>query len=197
MSEAPLSTRAPRADAARNRLRLLDAAKAIFAAGGADASLEAVARRAEVGVGTLYRHFPTREALYEAVYRREVDELSALAERLRHDAAPEAALRAWVDALIEFVATKKGMARALALAAHNKTLSAYSFERLAGAVALLLDRLALDRRASASGPRRQIAPDDFLRALIGITFALDGPDWRSKATPLMDVFVDGLIGRDR
>jgi AcrR family transcriptional regulator len=190
VSEAvsPPKPRAPRADAARNRARLLDAAKAVFAAGGADASLEAVARRAGVGVGTLYRHFPTRDALYEAVYRREVDDLTALAERLQHEAAPEAALRAWVGALIEFVATKKGMAAALALAAHNKTLSAYSFERLTGAVGLLLDRLA-----SANGLRRKIAPEDFLRALIGVTLALDGPDWRNKATPLMDVFIDGLM----
>jgi AcrR family transcriptional regulator len=191
MSEAISSTRAPRADAARNRARLLDAAKAVFAEGGADVSLEAVSRRAGVGAGTLYRHFPTRESLYEAVYRREVDDLSALAERLI-DEAPEAALRAWVRALIEFVATKKGMATALALAAHNKTLSAYSFERMSGAVKLLLDRLSVE-----NGLRRPIAPEDFLRALIGVTFALDGPDWRSKATPLMDVFIDGLTrGRD-
>lgn len=98
-------------------------------------------------------------------------------------------MRAWVRALIEFVATKKGMATALALAAHNKTLSAYSFERLAEAVGLLLDRLG-----SAGRMHRQIAPQDFLRALIGIILALEGADWRDKATPLMDVFIDGLIG---
>jgi AcrR family transcriptional regulator len=187
MSEA-LPIRAPRADATRNRARLLDAAKAVFAAGGAEASLEAVARRAELGVGTLYRHFPTREALYEAVYRREVDDLTALAARLQHEEGPEAALRAWVAALIDFVATKKGMATALALAAHNKSLTAYSFERLRGAVGLLLARLASTNRL-----RRQIAPEDFLRALIGVTLALDGPDWRNKAAPLMDVFIDGVI----
>ena len=74
--------RKPRADAVRNRERLLEAAADIFSAGGPDASLEAVAKRAGVGIGTLYRHFPTREALFEAVYRREVDQLSELAERL-------------------------------------------------------------------------------------------------------------------
>ena len=98
-----------------------------------DASLEAVARRAGVGIGTLYRHFPTREALFEAVYRREVDELAALAEALNASAEPSEALRRWVKANVEFVATKKGMAAALALAAHNKDLSAYSFERLSEA----------------------------------------------------------------
>jgi AcrR family transcriptional regulator len=188
MSEASPSTRAPRADAARNRARLLDAAKAVFAAGGADASLEAVARQAEVGVGTLYRHFPTREALYEAVYRREVDELSALAQRLGREATAEAALRAWVAALIEFVATKKGMAKALALAA-NKSLSAYSFEQMSGAVGLLLGRLQSEGRL-----RRRIAPEDFLRAIIGLMFGLDGPDWRERATPLTEVLIDGLVG---
>src|SRR5579883_2221824 len=74
--------RQPRADALRNRERLLAAAKAVFSSGGAEASLEAVAKRAGVGIGTLYRHFPTREALFEAVYRREVDELGDLAQRL-------------------------------------------------------------------------------------------------------------------
>jgi AcrR family transcriptional regulator len=77
--------RKPRADAARNRERLLKAATAVFSAGGADASLEAVARRAGVGIGTLYRHFPTREALYEAVYRHDVQYLSDLTEQLKDD----------------------------------------------------------------------------------------------------------------
>ena len=112
LSHPPL--RRPRADAARNRERLLAAAKAVFSAGGPEASLEAVARRAGVGIGTLYRHFPTRETLFEAVYRREVDELAALAEA--SDADPAAALRRWVKTNVEFVATKKGMAAALAMA---------------------------------------------------------------------------------
>ena len=76
---------APRADAVRNRERVLAAAKAVFSKGGADASLEAVAKRAQVGIGTLYRHFPTREALFEAVYRHEVHHLSELAEQLKDE----------------------------------------------------------------------------------------------------------------
>src|ERR1700741_4179466 len=100
--------RKPRSDALRNRERLLDAAKAVFSAGGAEASLEAVARHADVGIGTLYRHFPTREALYEAVYRREVEQLGELAEQLKSEAAPVDALRRWLRANVEFVATKKG-----------------------------------------------------------------------------------------
>src|SRR5690349_555496 len=109
--------RKPRADARRNRERLLQAAKTVFRAGGADASLEAVARRAGVGIGTLYRHFPTREALFEAVYRREVQQLWELAERLKNEAAPVEALRRWLRANVELVATKKGMLAALALVA--------------------------------------------------------------------------------
>src|SRR6516164_1388259 len=113
--ETEATSRKPRADAVRNRE--LEAAKAVFSAGGTEASLEAVAKRAGVGIGTLYRHFPTREALYEAVYRREVEQLGELAEQLKSEAAPVEALRRWLRANVEFVATKKGMAAALALAA--------------------------------------------------------------------------------
>src|ERR1700716_76712 len=88
--------RRPRADAIRNRERVLEAAKIVFSAGGPDASLEAVARHAGVGIGTLYRHFPTREALFEAVYRREVEQLSDLAEQLKTAANPVEALRRWL-----------------------------------------------------------------------------------------------------
>src|SRR5436309_5779997 len=127
--------RRPRADAVRNRERVLGAAKVVFSAGGPEASLEAVARGAGVGIGTLYRHFPTREALFEAVYRREVEQLAELAEQLKADAAPVEALRRWLLANVEFVATKKGMSAALALAVHNQSeLTAYSFERLTKAV---------------------------------------------------------------
>ena len=97
------SSRKPRADALRNRDRVLEAAKTVFSAGGSDASLEAVAREAGVGIGTLYRHFPTREALYEAVYRREVEQLGELAEQLKGEASAVDALRRWLRANVEFV----------------------------------------------------------------------------------------------
>src|SRR6202161_4846696 len=102
-------TRTPRVDAVRNRERVLEAAKKVFSAGGPDASLEAVAREAVVGIGTLYRHFPTRVALFEAVYRREVQQLADLAEELKQEAQPVDALRQWMRAIVTFVATKKGM----------------------------------------------------------------------------------------
>src|ERR1700739_640894 len=101
--------RKPRADAIRNRERVLEAAKAVFSQGGPEASLEAVARGAGGGIGTLYRHFSTREALYEAVYRHEVEQLVELAKHLEAEMAPVEALRRWLQAGVEFMATKKGM----------------------------------------------------------------------------------------
>jgi AcrR family transcriptional regulator len=181
-----------RADAVRNRERVLEAAKAVFSAGGADASLEAVARRAGVGIGTLYRHFPTREALYEAVYRREVEQLGDLAEQLKNQAEPVDALRRWLRSNVEFVATKKGMSAALALAAHGSPeLHSHTFNRLTEAVGALLDR------AIAAGEiRSDTSPEDLLRALVGMCYMQDQPGWQSTVLRLLDVFVDGLRVRD-
>src|ERR1700758_1962448 len=97
-----MEKRKPRADAIRNRERVVEAAKAVFSQGGPEASLETVARRAGVGIGTLYRHFPTREALYEAVYRREVEQLVELADQLTSEPSPVDALRRWLHSNIEF-----------------------------------------------------------------------------------------------
>lgn len=180
--------RKPRSDAVRNRERVLEAAKAVFSAGGGDASLEAVAKRAGVGIGTLYRHFPTREALFEAVYRREVDQLSELAEQLKSAPAPVDALRRWLRSNVELVATKKGMISALAVAVQGSSeLYAYSFDRLTKAIGTLLDR------AVAAGEiRTDVSPEDLLRALIGMCYLHDQPGWQSTVLRLMDVFVDGL-----
>src|SRR5262249_53154954 len=182
------SLRKPRADARRNRERVLEAAKSVFSAGGADASLEAVARHAGVGIGTLYRHFPTREALYDAVYRREVEQLSELAEELKSEAAPVEALRSFMRANVEFVATKKGMAAALALASHKPSeLMAFSYERLTKAIGMLLER------AVAAGElRTDVSPEDLLRALIGMCLLHEGPGWQKSVVRLLDVLVDGL-----
>ena len=180
--------RRPRMDALRNRDLLLAAAASVFSAGGAEASLESVARRAGVGIGTLYRHFPTREALFEAVYRREVEQLAELAEQLKADPAPAEALRRWLRSNVAFVATKKGMAAALALTAHgNSDLAAYTAERLTRAVGTLLDR------AVAAGEiRADIGPEDLLRALVGMCYLHDQPGWQASVLRLVEVFVDGL-----
>ena len=182
--------RKPRADAVRNRERVLEAAKAVFSAGGADASLEAVAKRAGVGIGTLYRHFPTREALFEAVYRREVQQLSELPEQLK-EAPPVDALRRWLKSNVEFVATKKGMLAALALTVHSSSEPyAHTFERLAEAAGALLDR------AVAAGEiRADISPEELLRALFGMCYMHDQPSLQKSVLRLVDVFVDGLLVR--
>jgi AcrR family transcriptional regulator len=190
----PLDTKAPRkprADAARNRERVLEAAKTVFSAGGPEASLEAVARAAGVGIGTLYRHFPTREALFEAVYRREVQQLADLAERLKEEEQPVEALRQWMRANVRFVATKKGMSAALALAAYkNPDLTSYSFDRLTRAVGGLLDRAIV-----AGEIRDDISPEDLFRALVGMCYMHDQPGWQKNVQRLLDVFIDGLRNR--
>src|ERR1700709_942617 len=153
------AVRKPRADAVRNRERVLEAAKAVFSAGGPDASLEAVAKRAGGGIGTLYRHFPARKAWLEGVYGREVQQLVELAEQLESAAEPVDALRRWLRSNVEVVATKKGMLAGRALAGHGSSdLYAYSFERLTKAVGALLDRAVV-----AGEVRGDISPEDLLR----------------------------------
>ena len=188
MKPSEKSLRKPRADAVRNRERVLEAAKAVFSAGGAEASLEAVARAAGVGIGTLYRHFPTREDLFEAVYRREVQQLADLAEELKQESQPIEALRHWMRSNVRFVATKKGMSAALALAAYkNQKLFSYSFDRLTRAVGGLIDR------AIAAGEiRNDISPEDLLRTLVGMCYLHDQPGWQTSVLRLVDVFIDGL-----
>jgi AcrR family transcriptional regulator len=187
--QATDTVRRPRADAVRNRERVLAAAKAVFSAGGPEASLEAVAKKAEVGIGTLYRHFPTRQDLFEAVYRREVQQLVELAEELQNaQHAPVDALRRWLRSNVEFVATKKGMSAALALTVQGSSdLAAFTFDRLTKAVGALLDR------ARAAGEiRSDISPEDLLRALVGMCYMHDQPGWQKSVIRLVDVFVDGL-----
>jgi len=170
---------------------VLEAAKVVFSAGGPEASLEAVARTAGVGIGTLYRHFPTREALFEAVYRREVQQLADLAERLKDEAEPVEALRQWMRSNVRFVATKKGMSAALALAAYKPSdLFSYSFDQLTRAVGGLLDR------AVAAGEiREDIRPEDLIRALVGMCYMHDQLGWQKSVLRLVDVFIDGLRNR--
>jgi AcrR family transcriptional regulator len=186
------ASRKPRADALRNHERVLEAARAVFSAGGPEASLESVAKAAGVGIGTLYRHFPTREALFDAVYRHEAQQLAALAERLRTEAKPVEALRQWMRALVEFIATKKGMSAALALAvAKDSDLFSYSSDLLMRSADVLL------RRAIAAGEiRNEIGPEDLVRTLVGMCYTHDQLGWQKSVLRLVDIFLDGLrIGR--
>jgi AcrR family transcriptional regulator len=185
------AARKPRSDALRNRELVLEAAKVVFSAGGAEASLEAVARRAGVGIGTLYRHFPTREALFEAVYRREVEQLAELAEQLKAEAEPAEALRLWLRSNVAFVATKKGMSAALALVMDKSSeLFAYSSGRLTSTVTALLARAV-----EAGEIRDDVSAEDLIRALVGMCYMNDQPGWQDSVMRMVDVFVDGLRRR--
>ena len=183
-----LPSRLPRADSVRNRALLLAAAKELFAEGGPGASLERVARRAGVGVGTLYRHFPTREALFDAVYRHEVDQLVTMAAQLGTGLPPLDALRRWLHAVVEFVATKKGMSAALAIVIHaSSDLTAYSMASLIAAAGPLL------AHAIAIGAiRDDISAEDLLRTTIGLCYTHDRPGWQGNVCRLVDVFVHGM-----
>lgn len=186
--ETAKATRKPRADSLRNRERLLSAAREVFSAGGPDASLEAVAREAGVGIGTLYRHFPTREALFQAVYRREADQMVDLANRLLNDAEPVEALRRWLHANVGMVATKKGMLAALAPAAGSSSeLYEETWARLAASVGQLMQRAV-----EAGEIRNDIGPEDMMRAFIGMCYTREQPAWQETVMRLLDIFVDGL-----
>jgi AcrR family transcriptional regulator len=185
----PERVRKPRADALRNRDRLLEAAKRSFAGAGADVSLDEIARRAGVGIGTLYGHFPTREAIVEAVYRREVEQLADAANRLT--ATPP--LHAWMRLFVDYVATKRVIAPALkAMVGGASELYASSGARIANAMTAMVEcaRAAGEIRADAD-------PTDLLRALAGLTHFSAGPDWEASARRLIDILMDGLRSQPR
>ena len=181
--------RKPRADGQRNRERLMETAKAAFAEVGVDVSLDEIARRAGVGIGTLYRHFPTRDAIVEAVYRREVEQLAAAATRLLDSHSPGDALHEWMRLFVDYVVTKKVMASALGAIVGNgaSALYAYSGAQITGAMSLLVER------AGASGDiRPDVDPNDLLRALIGFTYGNTAPGWQASALRLIDILMDGM-----
>lgn len=180
--------RKKRADSVRNRERLLDAARDVFSAGGPEASLEAVARKAELGIGTLYRHFPTREALFQAVYGRDVDEIVELAGTLAEAPDPVAALRQWLHASVRMVATKRGMLTALAAAPdYSAPFYQQNHARLHQAVEDLM------RKGVATGRLRDdVTAEELLKAFLAICYTRDQPGWQATVVKLLDVFVDGL-----
>lgn len=180
--------RKPRADGQRNRERLLEAAKAGFAEAGPEVSLEDIARRAGVGIGTLYRHFPTRDVLVEAVYRREVQALADGAARLLGDLPPAQALHEWMRLFLDYVAAKKVIAPALgAIVGGGADLFATSGVIIRDAVGSLV------QASIASGEiRPDTDPADLMRALIGFAYAPAGPDWEASARRLVDILMDGL-----
>ncbi|MDR6623982.1 helix-turn-helix domain-containing protein [Caulobacter segnis] len=180
--------RGPRADSLRNRERLLSAAKTAFGEMGAEAPLEEIARRAGVGIGTLYRHFPTREALVAAVYAREIEQLAASADALLAREPAGQALGAWLDLLIDYVATKRVIAPALrADPGEGSRLYASS----GGTILATLQKLT-DAAHDAGDIRPDIGFEDILRMMSGLSQGYDQPGWDAGARRLLSVMMAGL-----
>jgi len=181
------AARKPRADAQRNRDRVLEVAREAFTRLGADASLDDVAKQAGVGAGTLYRHFPTRDELLKAVYRSEVEKLASAARKFAETMPPMEALRAWMLLFVDYIATKKIIAPALnnLVGGPSKVFEA-SHDQIWEAIR------ALVKRAIKSGDiRKDLDPIDLLRALIGVANVASSPDWQQSARRLVDILITG------
>lgn len=179
--------RKPRTDAQRNRERILDAAKEAFTRAGANASLDDIAKEAGVGAGTLYRHFSTRDALVEAVYRSEVEKLAGAERKFSEAMPPIGALRAWMLLFVDYIATKQIIAPAL-----NSIVGGPSklYEGGRGQIQAAIDTLV--KRGIKSGDiRKDLEPFDLLRALIGVSHVASGPDWQQSARRLVDILITG------
>jgi AcrR family transcriptional regulator len=179
--------RKPRTDAQRNRERLLEVAKEAFTRSGGNASLDDIAKQAGVGPGTLYRHFPTREELLEAVYRTEVEKLAAAERKFAETLPPIEALRAWMLLFVDYIATKQIIAPALntLVGGHSKVFES-SYGQIWEAIR------ALVKRAIKSGDiRKDLDPIDLLRALIGVANVASSPDWQQSARRLVDILIIG------
>ena len=182
-----IASRKPRTDAQRNRERILEVAKGAFTRSGANASLDDIAKEAGIGAGTLYRHFPTREALIEGVYRTEVEKLAAAEKKFSESLPPIEVLRAWMLLFVDHIAAKQIIAPAL-----NTLVGGPSklFEGSRAQVQAAIN--ALVKRAIKSGDmRRDLEPFDLLRALIGVSHVASGPDWQQSARRLVDILITG------
>lgn len=183
MTERPL-----RADAARNRDKLLDAATRLFIEQGLDATVDAIAKEAGVGPGTVYRHFPSREALIEAAYRSELDAVCDAAAILLETESPENALRTWMDKFIDYMTKKIGMGDVLRMImSSGATPYAHSRERLNAAIELLLDATA-----KAGKTRSDAVADDVLMTLSGIATTSGAPSQQVQARRMLNLLFDGL-----
>jgi AcrR family transcriptional regulator len=179
--------RRPRADAQRNHERILEVAKEAFSQLGANISLDDVAKQAGVGAGTLYRHFPTRDALLEAVYRTEVEKLAAAAGEFSKAMPPVEALRAWMLLFVDYIAAKQIIAPALnTIVGGPSKLFDSSAHLIKGAVQRLV------KRAIKSGDiRPDLDPFDLLRALVGVSNVASIPEWPQSAKRLVEILIIG------
>ena len=181
------ASRPLRADARRNREKLLSVALLAFTEHGADASLEGIARGAGVGIGTLYRHFPTRESLILEVYRNELEQLGAAATELLQTLPPDEALRAWLQRTARYSITKHGLANALNSVVSTDAAAPNKYDLLSGALAKLLEA-----GAGAGVIRDDVSPDDMLLAMSGLWRLDTQGDWQGQAKRLIDLLMDGL-----
>ena len=179
--------RKPRADAQRNRERILEVAKEAFARHGANASLDDIAKEAGVGPGTLYRHFPAREELLQAVYRTDLEKLAAAEQKFAQTMAPTDALRAWLLLFVDAIAAKQLIAPALnTLLGDPKKVFEASHAKMHQAIR------ALVKRAIKSGDiRKHLDPVDLLKALVGVAYMSSSPDWQQTARRLVDILITG------
>jgi len=180
--------RKPRADAERNRDRLMAVAKKTFAERGSDVTLDEIARGAGVGIGTLYRHFSTRDAMLQAVYRHEVEQLAEAATRLLESAKPLEALRAWLRLFVEYVGTKKLIIPALNAATSDSTaLLEYSSAQIIDSANKLV------AHAIENGDiRDDVLALDLLYAVFGFSKSDDQREWVTRAYRLIDILIAGL-----
>jgi len=183
----PPPSRKPRSDAKRNRERILEIAKEVFTRDGAAASLDDIARRSGVGNATLYRHFSTRDALIEAVYRSEVEKLAAAEQRFATTLRPLEALRAWMLLFIDHVAAKTLIIPVM------DTVAGGSMRLIEGSRSVIHAAFATSvKRAIASGElRADTDPNDFLRALVGVFHTTASPGWEQSARRLVNILIAG------
>jgi AcrR family transcriptional regulator len=174
----------------RNRARLLDAARAAFASGREPVTLEQIARDSGVGIGTLYRHFPTREALVEALYRKELADLCASVDDLLATLPPDRALRAWMDRFADYVTAKREMADTLraVFAAGTVTVS-HAREELAAAVTVILDA---DTAAATRTLRDDVRPEDIVALIVGSFTATSLAGGRAQLDRMFDLLLDAV-----
>ena len=184
-----VTARPLRADAQRNREKLLIAATEAFAEEGEDVALETVAARAGVGIGTLYRHFPNRDALVVAAYQQEVDSLCAAAVDFAASQPADEALGAWAERFADYIAAKRSMGEALRTAVSSTECAVFSDcrGRILGALRLLLAAGARDGTL-----RADVDPEDVMRVVNAIWYLPDGPQWRDTVGRMLDLVIDGL-----
>ena len=175
-----------RSDAQRNRERILEVALAELTC-SSDAPLSAIAKKAGVGQGTFYRHFPNREALVLEVYRYEVQQLADTAAQLLETRAPDRALREWMDRVAQYSMAKAGLADALGKATARGTLAALGHGPVTAAITLLLTA-----NDEAGTIRPGVTPDDFVLAIAGLWQIDPHSDWQPRAGRLLDLVMDGL-----